>query len=524
MNTGENIYRLRTEANLTRERFAESCGVSVQAVQKWESGATVPDLANAVKIAKYFGVTVDSLVFGRDLRKAEANPAEMKPDYGNLPQGETYYGLLDLEFTQATEEGLDLERYRDLFAAAAALPQGEVKKRIGDALFLAVCNAELREGYAYREPSDYEEILSLCEGGAEKRELDSSVAEERIAGAWTGRICGCMLGKTVEGMRTDELIPLLKETGNYPMHRYIRRAEMTEEIYAKYRYGLKARAFVDDAEGMPADDDTNYLVLAQMITEKFGKDFTPYDVLSTWAVTQPKSAYWTAEQIAYCNFVKGYYPPETAKFQNPYREWIGAQIRGDYYGYIHAGDPRSAAEAAFRDASISHIKNGIYGEMFVAAMIAEAAVERDTEKIIGAGLAQIPRTSRLHAAVSGVLADFRAGVSAREAFAKVHRAFDEFTPHGWCHVIANAMIVCCALLYGKGDYGKSVCLAVETGYDTDCNGATVGSVLGMRNGIGGIGAEWTEPIGDVLYTEILGRSRVSIKECVKKTLEHLRKK
>ena len=145
MNTGENIYRLRTEANLTRERFAESCGVSVQAVQKWESGATVPDLANAVKIAKYFGVTVDSLVFGRDLRKAEANPAEMKPDYGNLPQGETYYGLLDLEFTQATEEGLDLERYRDLFAAAAALPQGEVKKRIGDALFLAVCNAELRE-------------------------------------------------------------------------------------------------------------------------------------------------------------------------------------------------------------------------------------------------------------------------------------------------------------------------------------------------------------------------------------------
>lgn len=524
MKTGENIYKLRTEANLSRERFAELCGVSVQAVQKWESGATVPDLANAVKIAAYFGITVDCLIFGRDLRKAEFVPSEMKPDYGNLPQGETYYGLLDLEYTQSTEEGLDLERYRDLFAAAATLPQGEVKKRIGDALFLAVCNAEIRKDFAYNEPSDYETIKTLCTGGFEKREPDSDSIESKIHGAWMGRICGCLLGKTVEGMRTDELVPLLKETDNYPMRRYITRAEMSEEIYAKYKYGLRVRAYADDGEGMPADDDTNYLVLGQMIIEKFGREFTPYDVLSTWAVSQPKSAYWTAEQIAYCNFVKGYCPPETAKFQNPYREWIGAQIRGDYYGYINAGDPEAAAEAAFRDASISHVKNGIYGEMFVSAMIAEAAVEQDIETIVLAGLSQIPATSRLHAALSGVLDGWRKGVSCKDAFAGVHRRFDEFSAHGWCHVIANAMIVCAALLYGRGDYGKSICLAVETGYDTDCNGATVGSVLGMRNGIGGIGAEWTKPVGDTLYTEILGRNKVSVKECVQKTLEHLRKK
>jgi ADP-ribosylglycohydrolase len=77
------------------------------------------------------------------------------------------------------------------------------------------------------------------------------------------------------------------------------------------------------------------------------------------------------------------------------------------------------------------------------------------------------------------------------------------------------------LLYGEGDFGKSICAAVEVGYDTDCNGATVGSVMGMRNGTAGIGEEWTKPVNGKLETTIFGISEISIDEAAEKTMKHL---
>ena len=83
------------------------------------------------------------------------------------------------------------------------------------------------------------------------------------------------------------------------------------------------------------------------------------------------------------------------------------------------------------------------------------------------------------------------------------------------------MIVAAALLYGNGDYGKSICMAVETGFDTDCNGATVGSILGMANGIKSIPEYWTKPINDTLHTTIFGVGTVKISDMAKKTLKHM---
>ena len=171
---------------------------------------------------------------------------------------------------------------------------------------------------------------------------------------------------------------------------------------------------------------------------------------------------------------------------------------------------------AWRDASISHTKNGIYGEMFVSAMLAVASCTDNIEDIILCGLAEIPHTSRLYEDVMAVVEAYKNGVSQNDCFDMIHKKYDEYTSHGWCHTISNAMIVVASLLYGNGDFSKSICMAVETGFDTDCNGATVGSICGIMNGIEGIGKEWYENLNGTLETSLCTYAKVSIDEFVEK--------
>jgi ADP-ribosylglycohydrolase len=84
------------------------------------------------------------------------------------------------------------------------------------------------------------------------------------------------------------------------------------------------------------------------------------------------------------------------------------------------------------------------------------------------------------------------------------------------------MVDAAALLYGKGDFGRSICMAVETGFDTDCNGATVGSILGLAMGAEGIPSYWTEPFQDTLHTSVFGIGTVKISDRVKLTMKHIK--
>ena len=447
---------------------------------------------------------------------------KIKPNYEKLDSWASYANDIMVEYAQCIDEGLCVEQYKELFEAVSKLENTGIKKDFADVIQKIVRSAKIRDDYKYNEPSTLDEIKVLRkEHSFKEKALDEKTLESKIHGAWMGRACGCLLGKPVECIRTDELVPLLKHSGNYPMHRYILSTDITDEMCENFKFQLRGKAYADTVDGMPVDDDTNYVVLAQKIINDYGRDFKPADVAEAWIKYQPINAYFTAERVAFQNFIKGYEPPLSAINENPYREWIGAQIRGDYFGYINPGKPEQAADMAFRDASISHIKNGIYGEMFASAMIACAAVTDSIEDIILGGIAQIPASSRLYEAIAGVLEDYGSGVSQAEEFNKIHTLFDEYSGHGWCHTVSNAMIVAAALLYGGGDFGKSICMAVETGFDTDCNGATVGSVLGMRNGIDGIGEEWKKPVNDKIHTSIFGVGTVSISEMAKATLKHI---
>lgn len=447
---------------------------------------------------------------------------EIEPDYNQVDGFNRYLNDIMAEYNQSMEEGLDIESQRDFFQQVASMENGAEKAELCDKIFETVINADIRADYKYDEPNELEGIKASREEYAIEGEVPAGDAlKNKLLGAWTGRAVGCLLGKPVEGMRSDELVPFLKETGNYPMHRYIVSSDVTAEVTSHYKYKPNKKALGDKVDGMPVDDDTNYVVLAQRLIEEFDRDFESDDVANVWLRYQSVYSYFTAERIAYVNFINCIEPPASAMYKNVCREWIGAQIRGDYFGYICPGDPESAAEMAFNDARISHVKNGIYGEMLVSAMIACAAMTDNIEDIIKGGLAQIPKKSRLYDAVTKIMRDYKNGVSLEECYEYIHSAYDEHTDHGWCHVISNAMIVIAALLYGEGDFGKSICMAVQTAFDTDCNGATVGSILGMRGGIDCIDEYWRKPINGKIHTSIFGVGTVDIKAAVEKTMEHI---
>ncbi len=436
---------------------------------------------------------------------------------------EHYAVELPVEYNQSYEEGLDIEPYKELIFATHKLPDGEFKEEVAEAIAKLVNELPIREGYKYNEPSDLEGIRALRNLDLLKADTPSVSLEKKIAGAWYGRISGCFLGKPIEGLWTKTLTALLKMSNNYPMSRYILSTDVNRDELAKIGlqpWHLWSQCYADKVKFAEADDDTNYTVMGQHIINRHGGKFTPKNVLEAWMEHQPKNAYCTAERVAYMNFLKSYVPPYTAYYKNPYREWIGAQIRGDYYGYV-AGTPEQAADFAWRDASISHIKNGIYGEMYISAMLAYAKTSENILNVIYAGLSQIPSTSRLYEQAMEIVDGYLNGKTKEEAFASIHARYNNENSHDWCHTISNALIVTAALLYGEGDFGKSICMAVETGFDTDCNGATVGSIVGMTYGIDNIDEKWIKPFNGVLETQILGHDKSNIDDLIAKTMEHI---
>lgn len=517
---GDKLHKLRTSKKISSEELAEKIGVSRQSIQKWESGKSNPTIENLVAISELFNVSLDYLCDNKNLQCYGGRlGCEIQPSFSKQPVCECYSKELSLEYRQSYEEGKDIEKYRELFEATAGMADGKYKDRIADTLFDIVSQAPQRENFLYYEPSGIEAIRAgRSSYPAELSMPDKEQLRDKITGAWYGRICGCLMGKPVEGIKRAELHKILERTNNYPMTRYICREECTPEVAQGVKWNIGERAFPQNFGKMPCDDDTNYMIMGYRILECFGKDFTGENVAQMWVSSQVKEAYCTAERVAFRNFVNGYLPPESAEYKNPYREWIGAQIRGDFYGYINPCNPGLAADMAYRDASISHVKNGIYGEMWVSAMISAAFGCDDCEKIIRRAMAEIPSTSRLYEAISGVLDAFNSGMREEEFFRDFHRRWNEESLHEWCHTISNAEIVAACLLYGRKNYGRSVGMAVEQGFDTDCNGATVGSVLGVVLGMSRLPRDFTDFVCDTLCSDMVGFNSVSITEMADKTI------
>jgi hypothetical protein len=439
---------------------------------------------------------------------------------------------IEAEYRQAREEGRDLSSVAAEFDRLLAVPKPweswySVVGGQRDDVWLAAAGALVdrvpalpyRADYPYREPSDLEGIRAARpEPSVPLPAWNGSEADwrERLHGGLLGRICGCMLGKPVEGWDRASIRATAEATGNWPLTDYWRLPTPEEDAELDRRAPRRrlnkgwAGVLRDTMDGMVEDDDINYTTIGFAVVQRYGHDFTSLDVAHYWLSNVPILHTCTAERAAYRNFVSNVLPPDSAAVRNPYREWVGAQIRADYFGYANPGDPVRAAEWAWRDASISHVRNGIYGEMWVAAMLAAAYVLTDGKEVIRAGLDQLPARCRLREDVAKILSLHANGASYEAAVSAVHAQWDETHHHDWCHANSNAQVVTIGLLYGEDDYEKTVARAVMAGFDTDCNGATCGSVWGVMHGVSALPAKWTDPMHDRVRTGVAGYHDVSI--------------
>ncbi|NMP36876.1 MAG: ADP-ribosylglycohydrolase family protein [Clostridiales bacterium] len=432
--------------------------------------------------------------------------------------------LLSLELTERKEEGCKTD---DI--AEKLLLCGDNAEKLNE-LYRELIELPVSADFPFYEPDSLDEILAASKG--KFYATDAEIPESRFLGAWLGRCVGCALGKPLEKepftCGTDGIpgwkyiYEWFRGAGAYPIKDYVPAHSQAEEKYNITAESGSAPSLRENISFMQTDDDIRYMILALILLETKGKSFTVGDVKNIWHTYLPVNMTFTAERQAYINAciadVMFADTPEKYDYirrhENPYREWIGAQIRVDVYAYASAGDVREAARLAYTDASFSHTKNGVYGAMFCAAMIAAAFTENNVKRTVEAGLSVIPSDCRLYHAVKKACEIAEAAETELELVEKINNEFGQYSS---VHTINNACLCAAAVIYGKGDFEKSVTTAVLGGWDTDCNGATVGSVLGAMNSAEGIPQKWTEPLHDTLYSSIPGFHPISISECAKRT-------
>ena len=210
---------------------------------------------------------------------------------------------------------------------------------------------------------------------------------DRIRNAWLGRISGCQLGKPVELYAMQRGHAALQEylaSGDaLPLRDYIPFVE--NPLVVANAAACKGRI----QKAIP-DDDINYSYLALHLLEQHGAAMTTADVARAWLKLLPAAATFTAERAAYAtllNKMHDWFPEgrdpgfDLAECSdNPYNDWIGAQIRADVYGWVCPGNLPLAAELARRDAALSHRGDGIDGAVWVAAMGAAIPVSSSMEE------------------------------------------------------------------------------------------------------------------------------------------------
>jgi ADP-ribosylglycohydrolase len=422
--------------------------------------------------------------------------------------------LVHHELQQRIESGYDVS---GIEADLVSTPTDDLDRL--NTLYLELVNTERRSDWAYQEPDRLDDILDAMP--AARRDLNASRQPsprdlaDRILGGWLGRIAGCNLGKPVEDgdfWTPARIRTYLELADAYPLRNYIPALDpMPDGFRLRESWPETTRGRV---HGSARDDDIDYSILGLWLLERHGFQLNPSMVANAWLSFLPYLRVFTAERAVLVNLLHSVPIESAGETRNPYREWIGALIRADVFGWALPGRPGTAAQLVYADASLSHRCNGIYAAMWAAALVSSACVTATVQEAVERSLDYVPIGSRLAEALRGVHDLYRSGCSWEEAVETIRVRFGQY---GWVHSINNACLIMVGLLWGEGDYAATVGSVVQGGWDTDSNAATAGSVVGTVLGATELPHRFIEPLHNRTRSVIFGFDNFPISELARRT-------
>ena len=216
---------------------------------------------------------------------------------------------------------------------------------------------------------------------------------------------------------------------------------------------------------------------------------------------------WHANNAGRENLRKGIAPPDSGHPQfNGHADDIDYQIEADFAGLISPGLPQMAIDLGEVFGRIMNYGDGLYGGQFVAGMYTEAFFDRDSMRIVKAGLRCIPEDSQYAECIRDVLEGYEAHPESWEAtWERIHRKYQQNSNYRRfsCRkddfnidAKINGAYIVMGLLYGRGDPDQTTLIAIRCGQDSDCNPSNAAGILFTSLGAHQIPARFKESLDE----------------------------
>ena len=292
--------------------------------------------------------------------------------------------------------------------------------------------------------------------------MDSKIMFDKVYGCWMGKNIGGTLGGPVEGKM---------ELMNYTFY--------TQQF-----------------DGAPMEnDDLDLQLLNLHAVEQYGINITSRNLSAEWK----SHVFFNMDEYALflSNARRGIQTPISGHFNNEFIDCMGSPIRSEIWAVLAPGNPELAAYFAYQDAIVDHAGGeGVYGEVFFAALESLAFNNDSLEEITNKALTFIPENCVTYLAIKDLIKYYKEGVDWIEARQKI---IDNYGTPNFCYAPLNIAFTMLGLFYGK-DFSDKLLKCLNCGYDTDCTAATAGSILGIMYGAKSIPQKWIDPIGTSIVT------------------------